>query len=147
MSLYLLRDRSPRPWSLCLAPLSLLKPHEQLNPQHFKRLYRQITGDSVLKTPLLVDCSTFIILDGHHRFEVLRSIGAQWAPVFLVDYGSSRVLVDSWRKDRSICKRDVLEAGLRGRLLPYKTSRHRIVGIRIPEVNLPLELLRRSQPW
>lgn len=101
----------------------------------------------MLKTPLLVDYSTLIILDGHHRFEVLRIIGAQWAPVFLVDYGSNRILVDSWRKGVNVCKRDVLEAGLRERLLPCKTSRHRVVGIRVPDVNLPLEILRRSKPW
>jgi len=90
-----------------------------------------------------VDYSTLVILDGHHRFKVLSAIEAERAPVFLVDYRSDKVLVGSWKRNVKVSKEIVLEAGLKGRKLPYKTSRHILVDVKIPRVNIPLELLRR----
>lgn len=142
MSLSEIRERPPRPWNLWLASLSLLKPHEEVDSGHLSRLFDEIVGDGVLKYPLLVEASTLVILDGHHRFEVLKRLGARYVPVFLVDYGSERVVVGSWRSGVRVSKEMVLEAGLRGRRLPCKTSRHVLVGIEVPRVDIPLESLK-----
>ncbi len=142
MSWAFLRIGGPRPWRLWMAPLMELKPHEEFFEDHFRELLDEILRDGVLKMPLLVDATTLIILDGHHRYQVLRTIGAKYAPVYLVDYLSPKIRVGSWREGVRVSKEMVIRAGLTGRRLPAKTSRHILNGVRIPEVNIPLSVLR-----
>ena len=57
---------------------------------------------------------TFIIIDGHHRFWVLKLLGAKPALVSFEDYFSDKVKVLSWRRGWSVVKKLVLEVGLSG---------------------------------
>lgn len=129
------------PWRIEILRLNELREHEEINPAYLEELLQEIVRDGVLKKPIIVDCRTMIILDGHHRYNVLRKLGAQYIPALLVDYCSDRVKVGSWRKNWRVSKELVIEAGLSGKKLPYKTSRHRLVGVEIPDVNIPLEKL------
>ncbi len=133
--------RSNSGWRITLLPLELLRPHEQVDEEYLECLKKVITRDDILIKPLLVDLKTFIILDGHHRFEILRDLCKKYAPVVLVDYDDDGLVkVSSWRPGVIVTKQKVREAGLSGRLLPPKTSRH-ILSFRIPYVNVPLDKL------
>ena len=66
-----------------------------------------------------------VILDGHHRWTALRLLGARLAPVLVVDYWR-HVELGSWRPGVTVTRREVLEAAVSGRLLPPKTTRHRL---------------------
>jgi hypothetical protein len=105
-----------------------------------RRLMDDILGRRLLIRPILVDVNTMVILDGHHRVEALRRIGARYVAAILVDYRSDCVAVGSWRRGWKVSKEDVLRAGLSGKLFPPRTSRHRVC-FEIPEVNVPLEEL------
>lgn len=131
-----------KPWTVALIPIESLKPHEEINERHLRELVLEIAQDGVLKKPILVDLESLTILDGHHRVEALRRLGATVVPAFLVDYKSEKVVVTSWRKNWRVTKRLVLEAALTGKKLPFKTSRHLLVGVEIPLVNIPIEKLR-----
>lgn len=128
-------------WRIALIPLELLRPHEQVDRRYLKCLREVILRDGVLIKPLIVDARTLIILDGHHRYEILRSLGKRYAPAVLVDYDDDKlVTVSSWRPGWNVTKEMVRKAGLSGRLLPPRTSRHRL-SFRVPCLNIPLDKL------
>lgn len=62
---------------------NLLREHEQIIKNHLKKLKNQINKDGFIDSPLIVDKNTMIILDGHHRFNVLKILGFSSSPVFL----------------------------------------------------------------
>ncbi|KKR96535.1 MAG: ParB domain protein nuclease [candidate division TM6 bacterium GW2011_GWE2_41_16] len=59
-----------------------LRPHEKIRKAHFDDLFKKITGDGYINDPIIVDKNTMIILDGHHRFNVLRTLGLASSPVY-----------------------------------------------------------------
>ncbi len=59
-----------------------LKPHEQIKKNYLKKLLHQIKGDGFIDNPIIVDKNTMIILDGHHRFNVLKQLGIKSSPVY-----------------------------------------------------------------
>ena len=128
-------------WRVIVLPLQQLREHEEVDHERLAKLFKELMHDGFLRYPLLVDASTFIILDGHHRFWALKLLGAKLAPVYLVDYMSDKIKVLSWRKGWHVDKKLVLEAGLSGRKLPPKTSRHVLIGVKIPRIDWPLEKL------
>jgi len=144
VSLSLRRKKPLIPWRIHIVPIELLKPHEEVCREYLLKLYDEIVEDKVLKKPLLVEDKYYIVLDGHHRYAVLKMLGAKVAPVFLIDYSSSLVEVYSWREDWNVTKEVVINAGLTENKLPYKTSRHILRELVIPEVNIPLEKLMEA---
>ena len=68
-------------------------------------------------------------------------MGLKFIPVLLVDYDSDCVTVSSWRDGVTVTKEMVRERGLKGVLMPPKTSRHKVC-FEIPEVRVPLGVLK-----
>jgi hypothetical protein len=118
-----------------------LKPHEEICPLHLKNLRAEIKKDGCVKDPIIADKNTLVILDGHHRWNSLLSLGAAFCPCCLVDYQSGEIGVACWRAGEKISKKEVLSAGLSGKLLPQKTSRH-LIPDRPLGLNIPLADLR-----
>lgn len=103
---------------------TLLKQHEKINKNHLRVLFNQIKQDGVINDPIIVDKNTLIILDGHHRFNVLKKLGFSTIPVYFVDYKSKKIKVSSWREGEKVTKELVIQAGLSGKLQRPKTSKH-----------------------
>lgn len=93
----------------------------------------------MLKRPVLVADDAFVILDGHHRVEALRSLGCKRVPTYLVDYGSDLVTLDTWpdAEVKVVTKREVLRRGRSRDLFPPKTTRH---GLTVPLEDRPISL-------
>ncbi len=123
-----------------LVPLDKLRIHEMIIEEHVRELMKDIASRGILIRPILVDRKTMIILDGHHRVEALKRLGKKYVPAVLVDYDSDCVTVSSWRPDWKVTKELVRRAGLSGKPLPPKTSRHRVC-FEIPDVNIPIDKL------
>ncbi len=117
---------------------SLLREHEKINKSHFQKLLQKIKKDGFIKNPIIADEQSNIILDGHHRFHILKHLGYLSVPVFFVDYQNRKIKVASWRKGEKVRKEDVLQAGLTNKLFRPKTSRHTIPG-RPMNIRIPLE--------
>ncbi len=66
-----------------LIKVSQVKPHERIIKAHFKKLKREILADKVLKRPIIVDLNTIIVLDGHHRLNVLSQLRYKFVPAWL----------------------------------------------------------------
>ncbi len=113
-----------------------LKPHEKVQLDHLHKLKKEIVEDGYLIKPIIVDINTNIILDGHHRFHIIRDLGLELMPVWLIDYQNNEIQVTAWEKGKNITKKDVLQAGLTGKLLKPKTSRHMLKIKRIKKVSL-----------
>lgn len=141
MSVSLRNNQFLIPWRIHFLPLKLLRLHEEVCREHVFKLYHDIVRDKILIKPLLVEDRYYIVLDGHHRYAVLKMLRAKLAPVFLVDYDSPLIEVYSWRSDWNVTKEMVVDAGLSGRKLPYKTSKHVLKDTVIPEVKIPLKKL------
>jgi L-serine kinase (ADP) len=108
--------------------IDLLKPHEKIVECHLIRLAEEIKKEGRLKDPVIVDKKTLVILDGHHRWNALKRLGFNSCPVCLVDYNDDAVKVECWQKGDRISKADVISAGLSGKLMEPKTSKHEIPG-------------------
>ncbi len=137
-------------YEVYLVELERLLQHEEVDPEHLRRLTEQIAADGVLKYAIAVDRRTNVILDGVHRYNALKTLGCRRVPVVYVDYESPDIEVLTWREGYSLTKREVVEAALTGRLLPPKTSRHMVRRSDSLEhifsiekrVDVPLEVLR-----
>ena len=103
-----------------------LHGHERIRPGLLEELTRQIRRDGYLRRPILVADRDFVILDGHHRFEAIRALGAQRIPAYVVDYLSDVVQLSTWPDAvvSVVTKEDVIRRGRTGDLFPPKTSRH-----------------------
>ena len=130
---------------LALAGLSNVLPHERTVPENLLAVIRSLraTGEYT-GPPILVERRHMVILDGHHRAEALRMLGARAVPALLVDYSDPGIILGSWRGAR-VSRREVLARALRGELFPPKTTRH-IILFGLPSVRAPLELLRSARP-
>lgn len=130
----------------------LLKQHEEVEGKRLAELYEEIKSDGFLKRAIAVDLNSYIIIDGHHRYNVLKALGCSRIPALLVDYFSPILKVLSWKGDEEISKSSVIEAGLSGKLFPARTTRHVIcfdgnllhISQLEPEVNIPLSILKKG---
>jgi hypothetical protein len=119
-----LRELSSR---ITILPISVLRSHEAVDPGLVRELAEDIRRCGLIRKPIVVDRETLIIIDGHHRVEALKRLGCGRIPCLLMNYRSPRVAVLSWRGGEPLSKDLVLNAGLRGELLPPKTTRHIII--------------------
>lgn len=132
-----------------LVSIELLKAHEEIDKVYHEKLKKTIESDKVLKKPIVADINTYIILDGHHRVSVLRSLGCRLVPAVLVDYNSPSIIVESWRNMR-IDKKTVISCALNGKMFPPKTTKHMIqingklkhISFIQKTVNVPLDMLK-----
>src|SRR5438132_10307643 len=114
---------SPR---FAVVELSRLHGHERIRPALLKELTQRIRRDGFLKRPILVADGDFVILDGHHRAEAVRSLGCVKISAYLVDYESDLVHLAAWpdARVRLVSRQDVIRGGLTEERVPAKTARH-----------------------
>ncbi len=110
--------------SIRIVNASLLKGHERVDPKRLYNLKAEIESDGILKKPIAVDRNTNVILDGHHRIEALRLLGCSKIPVLFVDYGSPKIGVKTASNGKKYPKEKVIEAALKGKPLPPKSTWH-----------------------
>ena len=126
-----------------LLPLSALKGHEEIEETNLVELIAHLRRSRVLSEPIWVARGTSVILNGHHRVEALRRIGAERVAAWVLDYDSDLIHLERWHAGPPIAKSEVVERALKGRPFPPKTTRHRLL-IDLPARPTPLaELLPR----
>ena len=127
-------------YEIRIVDITLLKQHEMIIECHLERLLAEIRRDGCIKDPIIADKETLVILDGHHRYNALKRMGAKFCPVCLVDYKSDKIKVGCWRKGETVTKEEVVAAGLAGKLFVPKTSKHEIPDLPLA-INVPLDKL------
>lgn len=126
---------------LFLVRIDNLKHHEKTIPSRQANISRSIAENGYHGPPILVEARYLIILDGHHRVNALRSLGARWVPAVLLEYGDERLTLSSWRPDVSVTPSEVVRRALAGLLYPPKTTRH-LLNIELPVVKVTLRDLK-----
>ncbi len=120
-----------------------LRGHEEIIPTNLDERIKKIMKMGFYK-PIIVDATTMVILDGHHKWTAARVLELDKVPVVSVDYlGDTSIIVDVWPgcgKD-SITKQEVIEMGLSEGVFPPKTSRHSFA-FEVPEIQIPLASLK-----
>jgi hypothetical protein len=127
-----------------------LREHEEIRPDYLEELKNEIISDGILKMPIAVDKSTYIILDGHHRLHALKRIGCKKIPVILVDYQLPEIEVIPWREGEKVTKEMIIHTALTGKRMAPKTSKHMIrvegelkhISILETVINIPLDELK-----
>ncbi len=79
-----------------IAQLDSLYPHEQTIPGNLKRLQEAMFNLGQLVDPIVTDKKTGVILDGNHRYAVLKNIEIPNAVVQPVDYSSDTIGLGTW---------------------------------------------------
>ena len=126
-----------------LVDRDLLKGHEEVIQDNLQTRLSKMRVSGFYK-PIIVDASTMIILDGHHKCTAAALLNLDRVPVILVDYlGDESIDVDVWSGcgRESITKQEVIEMGLSDEVFPPKTSRHSFA-FDVPSIHIPLEDLR-----
>ncbi len=103
--------------------IDLLMPHEHVVKARLNSLilYLQALEEDIILSSIIVCDKTNIIIDGHHRFYALKSLGVNKIPVTFINYDST--LIKAYDDDR-IQKNHVLEAAISGKLLEPKSTKH-----------------------
>ena len=128
---------------LVLVDIGSLKGHEEVIPNNLAKREKKLLSKGFYK-PIIVDRSSMVILDGHHKWTAAGRLGLSRVPVIMVDYlDDEGVLVDVWPNcgRDSITKNEVLDMGSSGDVFPPKTSRHTLP-FEIPSIGIPLSDLR-----
>ena len=129
-----------------LLPLAALKSHEEIEEATLADLVDHIRRSRVLSDPIWVARGSSVILNGHHRVEALRRLGAERVPAWVLDYDSELVHLERWHPGPPIAKSEVVRRAEEGRPFPPKTTRHRLL-FDLPARPTPLaELLPRAVP-
>lgn len=122
-------------------PLPWLKAHEQYVEARVVELLERFRRTGCVDYAVVVDRATGTVIDGHHRLEALRRLGAARVPVHLVDYQDPAIGVRCWREgEPAPTKEEVIRRAAEGRLYPPKTTRHDFVRVLDP-VDAPLASL------
>ncbi len=123
--------------------IEVLHSHEEIKPDTLDCLTDQIAKDGALFKPIVVDEKTYVILDGHHRFEALKRLGCKRIPVYLVDYMDTAIEVVTWPGAvvNEISKDEIIAMGLSDNVYPPKTSRH-IIRVTLEDRSVELPKLR-----
>ena len=120
-----------------------LRGHEEIIPANLDERIKKILNMGFYK-PIIVDATTMVILDGHHKWVAARVLELDKVPVVSVNYlGNASIIVDVWPdcgKD-SITKQEVIEMGLSEGVFPPKTSRHSFA-FEVPVIQIPLATLK-----
>jgi hypothetical protein len=141
-------------FKIVLVPIEELKPHEKGSPLYLELLKQEILKDGALKYPIIADEKTRVILDGMHRWLALKGLGYTFIPVMLVDaFQNPKVRVGTRRIHRYVSDSDenmtvekVISAGLSGRLMKPRSTRHFFSFSKFQQINYPLQLLRKGNP-
>jgi hypothetical protein len=139
---------------IALLPVDELRPHEKGSPLYLELLRQEILRDGMLKYPIIADEQTRVILDGMHRWLVLKGLGYSLIPAILVN-ASENVEIRVGRKRihryaigsvEGITLEKVVRAGLSGRLMKTRSTRHFFPFSKFQQINYPLHLLEKGPP-
>ncbi|HTT45151.1 MAG TPA: ParB N-terminal domain-containing protein [Thermoplasmata archaeon] len=126
-----------------LLPIASLKGHERIDEGNLADLILHLRRSQVLSDPIWVARGSSVILNGHHRVEALRRLGADRVAAWVLDYESDLIHLERWHSGPPIAKSEVVRRAEERRPFPPKTTRHRLL-LDLPARPTPLaELLPR----
>ncbi|KVA16472.1 hypothetical protein WI73_19530 [Burkholderia ubonensis] len=115
---------SPKPEPVLLSP-ELLLPTEECRSDRIREVAAEILRDGMWRVPIMVERTSRIVMDGHHRRIFALDHRLARVPCLLLEY--SDVVLSAWRDDVVVHPQEITDRGLAGRLYPPKSTRHRLL--------------------
>lgn len=113
-----------------LIEVDRILPHEEFSIKKVKTLVEEMVSTGSLRSPIRLEKNRLIVMDGHHRLAAAKHLKLKYVPCELYNY--SDVEVWSRRKEYKVTPKLIIERGLSGNLYPYKTTRHKFPGEKVP---------------
>lgn len=127
---------------LVLLPPERLRPTEECVPERIREVAASILREGFWTEPILVECTSMIVMDGYHRRAFALQNGLTHVPCLLATY--SDVTLDGWHDDIVVSPDKVISRGLAGDLYPPKSTRHTLLKPRDYVCSFPLAMLCES---
>ena len=102
-----------------------LIPHEKVSLRGINKLKNYINNfhSEIILPSILVCNKTNVIIDGHHRFHVIKLLEVDQIPVSLIDYNSDLILTN---EKNSLSKKEIISSARNNKIFPPRTSKHLI---------------------
>jgi choline kinase len=106
-----------------LISINLLLPIEDHIQERADMLFKDISNNDFWTKPIVVEKDNFLILDGHHRFNVAKRMKLKNIPVVFIKYSD----VDLWslRKEEFVDIKTVIFRANNNDIYPNKTVKHK----------------------
>ena len=135
-----------------LIELKKIIPHEEFCIEASLKLADFLKGHHLYQLPpLIIDKKSKVIIDGHHRYEALKTMGKRFAPCILLDYSDQRIIAfQESLQGPELSKVSIIKRAVKKILYPQKFTCHGVRSksgelIHISKVNkkisIPLERL------
>ncbi|MGF6969450.1 hypothetical protein OKW43_006545 [Paraburkholderia sp. WC7.3g] len=128
-------------YAIVKLPVSQLRPSEEINVARARTLAKMIAEDRRWTQPVLVEHRHFVIMDGHHRHFCAKALGLLFVPSVLLSYDDPNLHVTYWSESAPVVADQIIQAGLSGDLMSFKTTRHRLK-VTLPSCSVDLDDLR-----
>ena len=123
--------------------LDFLKTHEEIKSKKVVKLFEMTKKWGAQRKPVVIDSSTGVILDGHHRHAVAVQLNLGKIAVIKVDYfEDEKIKVESRNENIPFnsSKSEVINMGLSEQNYPAKTTKH-MFDFEVPDIWINLEEL------
>ncbi|RMC62527.1 transcriptional regulator [Sinorhizobium meliloti] len=128
-------------YSVVRLPVSQLRPTEKINIDRAHTLAKMIAENGRWTRPILVEQHHSIIMDGHHRHFCAGALGLSSVPCVLLSYDDPSLHVTYWSDPGPVDVDRIIQAGLSGDLMSFKTTRHTLQ-VALPTCSIALDDLR-----
>lgn len=124
---------------ISLVSIKKLLPIEDYIKERVDLLFNEISNSNWWTKPIVVDIENFLILDGHHRFQVAKKLKLKKIPVVFTKY--SDVEVWSLRKSEHVDVTTVIKRAKKNNIYPNKTVKH-IFKFSVPHCKIKISNLK-----
>ena len=100
-----------------------IKIHENVVTENMIAFEQYLTKSQNYLIPSILVSEEMVLIDGHHRLELLKKMGYNQIPVTIIDYHNPIILTHN-DHEKQISKELVINTALSGNTLPPKTTRH-----------------------
>jgi histidinol-phosphate/aromatic aminotransferase/cobyric acid decarboxylase-like protein len=100
-----------------------LKIHEEYNVKVYSKLYDYFIHSKKILPTIIVDIRTNVIIDGHHRYRLFKSLNYKTILVTYIDYIKYNSIIPN-PDNINITKENVIKTGISENTFKPKTTKH-----------------------
>ena len=112
------------------ASLAAMLPHKKTDPERVKSIVDEMNQSNVLHRPVAVynllhygKKDTYLVVNGHHRIEALRTLGCAYVFASTIDFGEPFFKVFSQEGEKEWTKEEIINRAISGDLLEVDSTK------------------------
>jgi cytidyltransferase-like protein len=125
--------------------INSIKIHENVIIENVIAFESYLEKSQNFLIPSIIISEEMVLIDGHHRLELMKKMGYSNIPVTIINYYHPSVLTHII-KEKQLSKQTIIETALSGKTLPPKSTRHvlqindKCIPLSMLSINISLEL-------